>query len=51
VSHYFNKSIYPYYEIKINGNNTEYRLSSTGYSEACCILRGMKNETSYQKVA
>jgi len=38
VSRYFNQSFYPYYEIKKENNKLKYKLSPTGYSEACNII-------------
>jgi inosine/xanthosine triphosphate pyrophosphatase family protein/adenylate kinase family enzyme len=38
VSRYFNQSYYPYYEIKREKQKNKYKLSPTGYSEACTIV-------------
>jgi len=38
ISRYFNQSFYPYYEIKKENNKLKYKLSPTGYSEACNII-------------
>jgi len=44
VSRYFNQSFYPYYEIKKENGKLKYRLSPTGYSEACFIIRNIQEE-------
>jgi len=38
ISRYFNQSYYPYYEIKKENKKNKYKLSPTGYSEACNII-------------
>ena len=37
ISRYFNQTYYPYYEIRKEKNKVKYRLSPSGYSEACNI--------------